>query len=201
MRHTALSLPILALLLASASTAAAQPATVAAYPPPAPSPQQPGFGIGLHVRGMSLVDTEIDEPEPEDFKGLGGSGLHLRYRLNKRFGVELGMDALANVAESRKHSSVQLSAVLHLTPRGNWNWYVLAGFGGGTDEITHSGHDYKFEQGSGHLGMGLERRFGRIGLGAEIRSIAVVRDEHRPELGLPEGSSGATVDLGATFYF
>lgn len=210
-------------LCALAGTAAAQapgyyaappPPAYGPPPPPAPPPQRANrWGIGLSAGSMDVVNANNEDQTIE----MEGGGIHLRYRLGPSVSLELGIDGFeGEVADFRRQSaSGTLSLFYHLTPYSKWNWYLLGGLGSTHDAIYYGGRtddaepDEEFVEHHLHLGLGLERRWNQLGIGAELRGVALGRDDNELDgqryNGLdgpvPYESTAGQFKLHATFYF
>jgi hypothetical protein len=172
------------------------------------------FGVGLRTVGMSVASTET----PDDEIDLGGGGVQLRYRFAPRWSVELLLEhvegELGDGAYVRRSTPATLGVHFHLTPRSRWNWYLAAGLGVTGDEVTRTGRDgqeirEQFVEHHLHLGGGLERRFGRWGIGAELRGVALSRDDDERDGAkyvevdgpIPRESTGGMLSLQGSYYF
>lgn len=179
--------------LAAVLTLAALPRIAAAQPSAAepvvaaPAPER-NWGIGLHLGGMG-VHPENDDSE-EAHTALGGGGVQVRYRLAPRWELELdlsgyGEDRRENDGDGlhRKIGVVMLGAMFHINPGSDWKWSVLAGVGGAHDTLEASSKAgerrrvAEFSNGVFRLGVGLEKRWERFGLAAQIYGIAMKRDD------------------------
>lgn len=168
--------------VAAAQPSAAEPAAVAA-----PAPER-NWGIGLHLGGMG-VHPEHDDSE-EAHTALGGGGVQVRYRLAPRWELELD---LSGYEENRRENDgdglrrtmgvVMLGAMFHINPHSDWKWSVLAGVGGAHDTLeaeNKAGERRRvaeFSNGVFRLGIGLEKRWERFGLAAQIYGIGMERDD------------------------
>ena len=105
--------------------------------------------------------------------------------------------------------TVALAAIYHLRPAARWDFYLLAGLGATSDGDPDASDEAKqaSQVGDVQLGGGVERRFGRIGVGAELR--AILQGEGAPDGAAvmtnaapaePERGAGKFT-LGATYYF
>ena len=214
-----------------AGTAAAQvgpPGACACEVPPAPAAPVvvaedplPRWGVGLRASSMALAPESTPDAETQ----YGGGGFQVRYRVRPRWGVELAMDHFREQLENgeegtRQLSSVTLSASYHFRPYARWDWYVLAGFGGTADGDPDISDEQREASKMGHavLGVGVERRFRHLALGAELRAIgmsppddfgeegevAPMRGTSAPvatqEISMEE-LSGGQLSIAATYYF
>jgi hypothetical protein len=205
------------LVLGLAATASAQPGSYAAPPEPAPAATQVDpvrkWGVGLRTSTMSIT-SEADEDNTIE---LGGVGLHVRYLLAPNWRAELTVEGVQSDDETlgfaRDSTAGTLALHYVLNPYARWNWYALAGVGRTETEITYEGNatDYveTFSEGHVHVGLGLERRFDRISLGAEVRGVGLVRDDNEGDGELYAGADGPVpmestagqLNLHFTYYF
>jgi hypothetical protein len=167
------------------------------------------WGVGLRATG-ERVDPKDDGPNGI---GMGGGGLLVRWRISRRFGLELGVDGvtgkLADGAFERKTSSAQLAATFHLTPGSRWDFYLLLGVGGATDRVTFvdaSGAEMEqeFKETVLRLGGGLEYRWEHLGIGAEVAAVGMARNDSDAALAgdaVPRESGGGQWSVVATYYF
>jgi hypothetical protein len=105
---------------------------------------------------------------------------------------------------------VALSVLWHLTPDRPFDLYALAGLGGARDEITFrtaSGAEVTEDQAEAavRLGVGLELRLSRFGVGVELEGIGLTRrdDDEAPARSgaLPERSRGVRGSVTVGVYF
>jgi hypothetical protein len=166
------------------------------------------LGVGLRTTTQHLRGPEDEADEIH----MAGAGIQARFRFSRRFGVELSLEALrGELGEGtrRQAGHLALALVWHLTPDRPWDLYLLAGLGGGRDEVVHgaaSGGEVaeEHEQTLAQLGVGLERRWRRLGLGVELRGVALERKdagEARPADAVPPRSRGAQGSLTLSYYF
>lgn len=204
-------------LVALPRLAAAQPSTAEPVVVAAPAPER-NWGIGVHLGGLGVHPEENEEAQTE----MGGGGVQLRYRLAPRW--ELELDA-SGYGENRREddgdglrrttSMVVLGAMFHINPHSDWKWSVLAGLGGARDhlEATNKTGERRtaaeFSNGLFRLGVGLEKRWDRIGLAAQLYGIGMKRDDgglDGPEF-MDEDSpiarkqSGGLFQIAASYYF
>lgn len=196
---------------------AVAPAPVAVVEAP---PALPKWGIGLRVTSMTLAPESNPEAETE----YGGGGLQVRYRLAPRWQLELALDHVTERLEdgqmgTRQLQSATLAAQYHFRPYARWDWYALVGIGGtanGDPEISDEEREAS-SVGHVHLGVGVERRFRHLAIGAELRAVGIGprEDEDVPQtepvrptgMTVPtaeidaEGSSGGQLTIAATYYF
>jgi hypothetical protein len=214
--------------LALAGPAAAQPSMAEPVAPPViveAAPTHSTWGIGLRATGMGLQSSANPDVDHE----LSGAGVQIRYRINVRWGVELAVEGLRTKASEdagdrrlpggggayeRRLRPTTLSAHLHLSPHSVWSWYLIGGIGATHDHVTFRRADgataeAEFQHGHIHLGLGLERRLGNLGLGAELRATGMSRADDKldgpayagQEGPVPMEASGGQLNLAATYYF
>lgn len=184
----------------------------------APEPwQSHRFGLGLRLGGASVATA--DPEQPEDYSTLG---LTARYRVSRRWEIELAVDhgQLDNgdgTMGPAEFSAGTISALLHLRPQARWDWYLLGGLGT-SERRPYADSDWAEERSHLALGIGLERRFEHLVIGAELRGLAQPPAEEpvyysQPEpasssgirdpgpSGMATGSGAAQATLHATWYF
>jgi hypothetical protein len=167
------------------------------------------FGLGL--RGTAQrVAPEHDEDRA---MSLGGAGLQARWRFLPWLGVELAFEALhgeaAGGAFVRDSSMLTISAMWHVFPRSDWDFYVVFGVGGTGDKVTLVGAqtvkiEQKFEESHVSLGVGLEHLWPHWGVGVELRGVGLQRkdkDEALAQDAVPPKSSGAQGTVVVGYYF
>lgn len=207
----------LGLLALATSEATAQPGNYA--PPAAPQPaatapaKMQKWGVGLRVTSQSMTSAA----NPDDTIEMGGGGIQARYRLNRRWEFEISVAGTRGERGAdyvRESGSFTLTALFHMRPHQRWDWYLLAGFGGIHDTVTYakaqSGSEEEFESGNVQVGAGIERRFRRFGIAAELRLISATRNDEKldgvnytPDVDgpIPAHSTGGQLNLLATYYF
>jgi hypothetical protein len=225
----ALSTTALAGMVLTSGTAAAQvgpgACDCAVAPGPvvvvAPAPQLPKWGIGLRVTSLTLAPESNPDAETE----YGGGGLQLRYRLAPRWQLELAVDHVNEKLEdgtmgTRQLDSVTLAAQYHFRPYHRWDWYAMVGIGGTANGDPDISDEEREASSVGHfaLGVGLERRWTHLAIGAELRAVGLAPREDaqdapqtepvRPTgMTVPtqeivsEGASGGQLSIAATYYF
>lgn len=225
---------VLTAALSTAGLAAAHATAEAQYGPgacdcavaPAPvvmveaPPSLPRWGIGLRMTSLTLAPENNPDAETE----YSGGGLQVRYRLAPRWQLELALDHLTERLEdgemgTRQLQSATLAAQYHFRPYNRWDWYALVGIGGtgnGDPEISDEEREAS-QMGHVQLGVGLERRWNHLAIGAEFRAVGMApREEEdvpatdpvRPTgMTVPTqeidggGISGGQLSIAATYYF
>jgi hypothetical protein len=184
-------------------------------------PQLPKWGIGLRMTSLTLAP----ESNPDAETQYGGGGLQLRYRAAPRWQLELAFDHVQEQLENgemgtRELDSAMLALQYHFRPYNRWDWYAMVGIGGiadGNPDISDEQREAS-QQGQFALGLGLERRWTHLAIGAEFRAVGVAprEDEDVPVMTEPvrptgstvptqpvedEGISGGQLSIAATYYF
>jgi hypothetical protein len=214
------SIAILAVLVCAAGDVAAHPP---GPPPGAPTvghqapPAFARWGIGAHMGGLGVVSAR--DADGDDGTEMGLAGVQLRYRLHRRWELELDLSAMGGELPGpgdthRATGAVILGGMFHLNPDSRWLCSVLLGVGGARDRIWYEKNGEHetladFVEGIGRIGFGVERRFDRWGIGAQLYAIAMARDEEELDgpdyIGrdgpVPEESSGGLFQLAASYYF
>lgn len=172
------------------------------------------WSVGLHVTGLSTNHRLADEGV--DFAGVGG---HVRMR-GYRWGTELSLDVVGNNflegSVERVSVPLQLSGMLYLMPRGQFQLFLLGGmqavFSHVSWNLPNLTTDQSFTQVGLHAGVGAELFISpRIALTADIRLFGLVRGEESDdgiyyagidqEAVVPEKTSGVQANLGVSFHF
>lgn len=174
-------------LVALPRLAAAQPSAAEPVAVQAPAPER-NWGIGLHLGGMGVHPKDDDSEEAHT--GMGGGGVQLRYRLHRRWDLELDLSGYGEDRRDddgdgleRKIGMVMLGAMFHINPDSDWKWSVLAGVGGAHDTLEAENRlgerkvVAEFSNGVFRLGVGLEKRWERFGLAAQLYGIGMKRDD------------------------
>jgi hypothetical protein len=167
------------------------------------------FGIGLRTTSLAVAD----EANPDNKFGLGGGGLHVRFRLTERWGLELSSEEVSGETKDghfkRTANPVTLSAAYHLTPKRPWDFYLLLGVGTTAEKVQIGEREQVFEESHVHLGAGLEHRFGSFGIGVELRAVGLSMNPDEGDAKryrdfitgpIPADSSGSQLNLVATYY-
>jgi opacity protein-like surface antigen len=180
----------LAPVLAASSAYAQAPGDVspAPYyaPAPTPAPVYPPahspvmarrWAIGLSLGGYSVAPDGAAEGTETQFRV---AELALRYRASRRLELELGLSGGREVLDDETEGdlatgSVTLALRYRFRPERRWSWFVMAGLGG-TVIAPHQSTDAEREGATrplGMLGIGVERRFRRFALQAEVRGVGI----------------------------
>ncbi len=170
--------------------------------------QEWAVGVRASAEHVAASDDSGDEGV-----GMGGGGLLVRWRFWPHWGVEAALESCrgtrADGAYERRSDALVLTAALHLTPGSAWDWYLFLGVGGATDHVTLRGADgvtvaQDFKESLVRIGVGLERRWEHIGLGAEVAGIGMARDDKdqaQPLDAVPAKSGGGQLSLVFSYYF
>ena len=193
---------VLALALLTPAPAFAQPAAAAPAAVVVAEPER-RWGIGVHLGGMGLEPTTEDGEEvvegDADRTDLGAAGLQVRFRLHRRWELELSAThfagELGDTGQLRSSGSLTLGGMFHFNPGSRWLWSGLLGIGGTHDTISVEKGDERvttaeFSEGHVRLGVGLERRFDRIGIAAQLYGVAFERNDDELDGPAYEGRDG-----------
>jgi hypothetical protein len=243
-RLLALSLaPLLAAGTAFAQAPGDMMPAPAPPPPPGPGPM-PGapsadpcarppvmahrWAIGVSVGGFAVAPDEAPEGSEARFR-VGE--LAVRYRASRRIELELAMGGGRQVLDDDTDGelatgSVTFAVRYRFMPEHRWSWWVMGGLGGSVIE-RHDSTEAERDGATrpvGMLGIGVERRFRRFALQAELRTMGMGPREDAedpvpvagagggvtgPQPRLPasaittqaENLSGGMFTLGASYYF
>lgn len=210
-----LTLPLLAPAVALAQAPGEAPAVVAAPTVgPTPAARAPRFSVGLAGGASSFGVSEQQDAEPVTFQG---AELALRYRVRPNIELEVvaggGRQTIDGVEGDLALGSVTVGARYRLRPYAAWDYYVGAGVGGTIIARKNASEQERSDatRGHGQISGGIERRFGRLAVGAELRLIAAGQRSVPTNTILPvempvnvenaESLVGATFTLGASLGF
>lgn len=145
----------------------------------------PVFSMGVRFTNLGIESQEVFGEKPS----LWGGGVQLRFRNQGHWGFELALDALkATVAEGafqRTSYPFTFSPMLYLfknRPETRFNLFATAGFGlMGSDVTLYEGtrqeRGQQFWEVLGQAGGGLELRFSRLAISADLRAIGMLLDQ------------------------
>lgn len=168
------------------------------------------FAVGLNLGSASFAP----EHSPDAKSDFAISELSLRYRATYHLEIELALTGGRQSLEDGSQGELAmgggtLGLRYRFSPSSRWNWWLMGGIG----ETTIARHDATRSEldaaarPHGQLGVGIERRFQRFAIQAELRMTAV-GDRHDDETmavppvkGEPEpaptnGGGGTTVTPG-----
>jgi hypothetical protein len=190
---------------------------VAAAPAP---PQARARFFALGVRGGFLA---LNQEIGGKALTLAGAGIEMRFRTRGRFGMEASLDVLhgsgtLNGTVERDSYPFQLSALFYIFPNSDdhhFNLYFLGGAGVvSTNMKLNDEHNQQVTQGfteyEAHLGGGLELRLKWFALRADVRGLALFRNEDDTPASfyanvdggpVPHRSYGVQGTLGASIWF
>lgn len=172
------------------------------------------WAIGLRTTAQNMAP----ESNVDNKLNLQGGGLHVRYRMNHRWGFEVSSEhvraELGGGAFVRESNPVTIAASFHFSRSLKWDYYLLLGIGGTESEVTRLRDDGSeitevFKESHVHFGMGIERQWNHLALGAELRAVGAERDQDQgdaPRYGeadgpIPRSSSGSQLNITLTYYF
>ena len=215
--------------LFSASTALAQaPGEVAPDPEPVPPSATPtiianpstgidvmrrGWADGHNLGGMPLPPNDDTTGTETQFRT---GELSIRYRATPHFELELLLSGGRQVLEDGEDGGLAmgggtLAARYRFRAEHRWNWWLMGGLGMTVIERAHSTQEQRDSAGRAHVafGVGLERRFNRFAIHAEMRGMAMGPREDEMDV-VPQRTidprpaqnlSAGQFNLGASFYF
>lgn len=183
------------------------------------APEPPRWGIGLHLGGMGVkseADLDDDDAQKTD---LGVIGVQLRFRLHRRWELELDLSHMEGELEgpgglTRSSGAVVLGGMFHINPDSRWLWSILAGVGGTRDRVwfeKDGDRETQAELAGGlfRIGVGVERRFDSLGIAAQLYGVGLERNDEELDgpayVGrdgpVPERSSGGLFQIVGNYYF
>lgn len=182
-----------------------------AQPPqyaPAPAPSGPCGGapavpvmanrwaIGLSFGGMGVAPDGAPEGSEAQFRV---AEIAVRYRLSRRIELALAMHGGRQVLEDDTEGDLATGTVMlalryRFLPEHRWNWFLTGGLGG-TVVASHTSDAAARDAAQrplGMLGVGVERRFRRFALQAELRMVGLgQRNDATGDMAVADGGGGA----------
>jgi len=173
------------------------------------------FAVGLNIGGMSLTVADDVAQNETQFRT---AELSIRYRATPHFELELLLSGGREVLEDGEDGNLAmgggtLAARYRFRVNRPWNWWLMGGLGGTVIERHDSTEEARDNAMRSHVafGVGVERRFRRLAIHAELRGVAMgPRSDDMEVSTLPaiaqdartgRDLSGAQFNLGASFYF
>jgi hypothetical protein len=175
------------------------------------------WGLNLHLDGATMGHGTGAQGA-----GLGGAGGAVRFKPNRRVGIEADLDFLGGTdyqGNHRTETGFTINGLVYLNPLSRAQVYLLGGFGWSSAHVTcdsgagcpSPGLDAQYSYFGGQLGVGLEIRLSRIfALNGDVRGFIRTRTDSQassqPEFVNANGqttnaSGGALFTAGATLYF
>jgi len=175
-------------------------------PPPPPAPER-RWSVGLGLGSLGLAPHH--DPENETHFSIGQ--IAVRYRPWRHLELELALSGGGEKYDDgsdgdREVSSGVLALRYRFNPLKKWNLWLMAGMGG----LTVSPKDATDEerkalgQSTMQFGVGLERRWTRFALQAELRAVGVAPIdgyEDQPVMTTQPVSSTMPVPPATTTYY
>jgi hypothetical protein len=177
-------------------------------------PMADRFAVNVNVGGFSIAPEDAPEGSESEFSV---AELQLRFRATRRLEILLafagGRQQLDNDEQGElAMDQVTLGLRFNFRPEHHWNWYLMAGFGSTLIAPHDTPEEYREDMRRGHgiFGIGLEHRWQRFALSAELRGVAVAEDEDMVVFDNPRDSAnlmdgrelgGGQFTLGGSFYF
>jgi hypothetical protein len=186
------------------------------------------WAVGLALGGLGV--TPKDQPDNQANFSVGELSLRFRATLHLELAVAIGggHESPRNdgTTSNRDVGLGALELRYRFAPEQRWNWWLMGGLGALaiTDQGATDQQRKDAQRPLGELGIGIERRFERFALHAELRAIGVGPDRSaqlQPVTGgamaapsqttMPvptgpapmssQGSSGGELTIGASYYF
>ncbi|HSY24940.1 MAG TPA: outer membrane beta-barrel protein [Polyangiaceae bacterium] len=175
------------------------------------------WGLNLHLDGAT-----VGHGTGSQGAGMAGAGGAVRFKPNRRFGIEADLDFLGGTdyqGNHRTETGFTLNGLVYLNPLSRAQVYLLGGFGWSGAHVTCDsgagcatpGLDAQYSYFGGQLGIGLEIRLSRMfALNGDVRGFLRTRTDaganSQPEFVNANGqttnaSGGALFTAGATLYF
>lgn len=168
----------------------------------------PVVAVGLRFSVLGIGSQEVFG---QKVNMLGG-GIQVRFRSQGHFGFELALDALrADLNDGgyvRTSYPFTFAPMLYLfknKPANHFNIYATAGFGLMADDVTlYKGtsqqRNQQFWEVLGQAGGGIEMRFHRLALFADIRAIGMLLDDSSPAGQFYQGVDGGPIAASSVGY-
>ncbi len=153
-------------------------APVAPLPPPTPPMRR--LSIGLGISHTSLAPHS----NPDNTTEFAGGQVAIRYLFRRHFEIELQLGGGTEQLEDGSPGNRELSEVVvglryRFSPQRRWNWWLMAGMGslavtrvGATDDEVDNAFQSTLQ-----FGVGLERRWRRFAIQAELRAVGVKKND------------------------
>lgn len=189
LRPLALAIASLPLVIATAHAQAPGEVAPESAAPPAPVASNPcsrgaaidpmahRWAIALGIGAFSVAPEGAPEGSEAEFKT---TEIALRYRATRRFEIELALSGGRQVIDDDiegdlAHGTFMLGARYRFMPERKWNWWVSGGLGGTVIAHHTSDEDAReaAQRPAASLGIGIERRFRRLAIQAELKSFAI----------------------------
>jgi hypothetical protein len=153
------------------------------------------WAIGVSFGGMGVAPE--DAPEGSEARFRIGE-ISLRYRASRRIELQLALSGGRQMIEDDAEGDLATGTVMlalryRFMPEHRWNWYVMGGLGGtvvAPHQSTSAERDAA-QRPLGALGVGIERRFQRFALSAEVRAVGLGEREDAMGADVPVSDGGA----------
>lgn len=189
LRPLALAIASLPLVVATARAQAPGEVAPESAAPPAPvatnpcstsaaiDPMARRWAISLGIGAFTVAPEDAPEGSEAEFKT---TQIALRYRATRRLEIELALSGGRQVIDDDiegdlAHGTFMLGARYRFMPERKWNWWVSGGLGGTVIAHHTSDEDERAaaQRPAASLGIGIERRFRRLAIQAELKSFAI----------------------------
>lgn len=173
------------------------------------------WAIALSIGSMSLAPRDL----PDDQTQFAVGELALRFRIVPRFELELtaggGRERTSdNMDGELEVNTAMLAGRIRFNPEGAWNWFLTGGLGGASvtrHDATRQERD-DATQPMGMIGVGVEHRWTHLALQAELRAVALGKQNTARADAVPAAMtvgpapaaaerSGGSLSIGLGYYF
>lgn len=186
MRHAALVLGLIAVLVAVPAVAGARPHH---YAPPPPARYVPPtqseadmtlLGLGVRVSGIAFEGTKLSLGDFEN-PVMGGVGLQFRAKFSRHWGLEVAADYLRGADGDFVQWTVPvtLSALVYFFPDSRIDLYGLFGGGVHFTSLEYEGGAFTHDllELGGHVGAGVQIRITRnFAIQADLRFMGLYKN-------------------------
>jgi hypothetical protein len=175
-------------------------------PPPEVAPMAHRWALGLSFGGLGVA-PEVPEGAAEGPETqFRVAELSVRYRASRRIELSLAMSGGREVLKDDTDGDLATGTVMlalryRFMPERRWNWFLTGGFGGTVVE-SHTANAAQRDAAQrplGMLGIGLERRFRRFALQAELRMVGLgQRNDSSGDMPVPDVGGAGSGGGGST---
>jgi len=187
------------------------------------------WAVGINLGAFSVAPKDATDDQTTDFRT---SELSIRYRVGLHLELELLLNGGRQVLKDNTDGQLAMGGGTfglryRFAAERPWNWWLMGGLGATVIERKDSTREERDAATRPHmaLGIGLERRFRRFALQAELRALAIgprkdsnnvdtappmpLNPDGSPGMPLPPPTSttnpqdelsGGTFTIGASFY-
>jgi hypothetical protein len=197
---------VIASMFVTATAYAQAPGEVAPAAPAAPAEPAPcaphesvmanRWAVGLSIGSLGLAPK--DAPDAQTQFAVGQLALRFRATLHLELEAAFGggREQLHDGSDGSHQVATGVLALRYrFAPEARWNWWLMGGIGSlavtGTTPTDQQRRDA--QRPLGELGIGVERRFRRFALDAELRAIGVGPLKQPPAMTVPVSGTGTSM--------